>query len=163
MGDDQDPPFRPGKDFPVAGGVASYRPGPTLASTGCFDRRLVRRRPLAVVDERPAFEAAEADVVQFGHHDARDDAPREREVGRLSHALELARHAQVEFDAGEPFAEPQRLLLAGCGQRAGDGRVAVDGADEAELALTVAGEDHLVHLACLRSSADSSRRMKRMK
>ena len=56
-----------------------------------------------------------------------------------------------------------RLLASGRGQCARDGWIAVDCPDNAELALAVAGEDHLVHLACFRSSAVDSRRMKRTK
>ena len=89
--------------------------------------------------------------------------PGEREVSGLLDPLELARHAQVDLESGEPLSELPRLLHAGLGQPALDRRVAVDSAGDAELALAVSGEDHLVHLAYFKSIEESSRRMKRTK
>src|SRR5436190_21194342 len=143
--------------------IACDCPAPALPAAWRLDRRFVGGRPFAVVGERVTLEAAEADVVQLRQNEARDLASGEREVGGLANALELTRHAEIDLDVAEPFPEPASLLLADRGQGARDGGIAVDCADDTELALAVAGEDHLVHLACLRSSAVASRRMKRTK
>ena len=161
MGDDQDRALGSRQDRPVGADVPSDRAAPAFAAARRFDGRLVRRGPLAVGRERAAFEAAEADVFQLSENQPRDVAAGERQVGRLPGALELARHAEVELGVGEQLSEPPRLLPPRGRQGAGAGGLAVVGSDNAARALAQAGEAHLVHLACFRSSAVASRRMKR--
>jgi hypothetical protein len=68
-------------------------------------------------------------------------APLEREVGRLSHTLELARDAEVERLIPQQSAEPTRLLAPSRGQPDGHGGVTVQPADRRILALAVTRED----------------------
>src|SRR5919109_2671158 len=126
MRHDEDRPLGPRENLLVAAHVAEDGAAAALASPRRLQRRLVRRRPGAIVGERAAFEPAEAHVVQLREDESRDLAADEREVGRPAGALELAGHAEVDPRLRQLLAAPARLLLARLRERTGDGRVPVD-------------------------------------
>src|SRR2546422_2027045 len=86
---------------PKASRIAPDDREAALASVRCCGRRGSRRRPRAVRLERPAFEAAVVRIVEVGQDQPLDVSFAEREFCRLPHALEAARHAEIDRLAGE--------------------------------------------------------------
>jgi hypothetical protein len=83
----------------------------------------------------------EAELVQVGHLEQRHSRP--GELGGLPRARELG--VRGEVDQAGAAAQLPRLLAAEGGQPDLHGRVAVQPFLDAEVGLSVAGEDQLLH------------------
>jgi hypothetical protein len=145
VADHDDRLLRPGEEVAEGADVALHDREPAFPAAFGSRRRGRTGGPCAVLLDVDAFVAADQRVVQARVDEPRDVPSRKGDVGRLTRALELARHAEVELLPPELLAESARFVSATRRQADGHADVAVQPAVRGVLALAVARKNRAPH------------------